>query len=108
MEDDNVWTAYVRNMKNRGDDWFEKIQESQTRKSKNPFARGGGVCEDEKKQELLECIANRLVASISKKLSGGTRRIRRVRQSYKKTQRRRIIKKHKLRIKKIITRASYK
>ena len=103
MEDDDVWTAYVRDMRNtRGDDWFEQIEKLQTQKSKNPFARqgGGGVCDDEKKQELLECIANSLVVSISKKLSGGTRRIRRVRQSYKKTQRRRRIKKHKLRNKK--------
>ena len=101
MEDDNVWTAYVRNMrKTRGNDWFKRIQEFQTQKPKNLFARGGGVCEDEKKRELINCIANSLVASISKKISGGTRRIRRVRQSYKKTQRRRRIKKHKLRNKK--------
>ena len=98
---DKEWTTYVRGMREtRGDDWFERIQEFQTQKPKNPFARGGGVCEDEKKQELINCIANSLVASISKKISGGTRRIRRVRQSYKKTQRRRRIKKHKLRNKK--------
>lgn len=93
MSDEN-WGIYVGNMiSQNGQNWLEEFQKQQSRqqqKSKNPFARklgGGDPCEDVKKQELIDCIANGILLSFSKKLSGGGR-VRRVRRTYKKSQQR--------------------
>ena len=93
MSDEN-WGIHVGNMISQdGSNWLDKMQQQrsqQQQKSKNPFARklgGGGPCEDVKKQELIGCIANGILTSISKKLSGGGR-VRRVRRTYKKSQQR--------------------
>ena len=93
---DEDWGIYVGNMISQdGSNWLDAMQQRRSRqqqKSKNPFAsssrRGGGPCEDVKKQELIDCIANGLLTSISKKLSLAGGRVRRVRRTYKKYQQR--------------------
>lgn len=92
MSDEN-WGIHVGNMISYdGSNWLDKMQQQrsqQQQKSKNPFSsRGGGPCEDVKKQELIDCIANGLLTSISKKLSLAGGRVRRVRRTYKKSQQR--------------------
>ena len=94
MSDEN-WGIHVGNMISYdGSNWLDKMQQQrsqQQQKSKNPFARklgGGGPCEDVKKQELIGCIANGILTSISKKLSLAGGRVRRVRRTYKKSQQR--------------------
>jgi len=107
LMDDTEFKNYVGSMiSQHGPGWLEKMQQpSQSRSSKNPFARGGGKCEDAKKQELINCIANGLLTSISKKLklSGGGR-VRRVRRTYKKSQQRQKLRNKKRSMKKRLNR----
>jgi hypothetical protein len=107
LMDDTEFKNYVGSMiSQHGPGWLEKMQQpSQSRSSKNPFARGGGPCEDAKKEELINCIANGLLTSISKKLklSGGGR-VRRVRRTYKKSQQRQKLRNKKRSMKKRLNR----